>query len=103
MGDGTKDVVTKLGYAKDYRIVHADSALGGPTPRGEFRLEFTTTLPAPIVLEKTTIDKAGKIVQQSLEAESAEFLKERQVTVMMSRETAKNVMVMLSGLLKEDG
>ncbi len=101
MSDGDKKVVANIGYAKDYRVVHADSALGGPTPRGEFRLEFTTTLPPPIVRESATVNKAGKIIHQELEAESAEILKERQVTVMMSRDTAKNILDMLTGLLKE--
>ena len=103
MGEDKRSVVMKVGYAKDHRVVHADSALGGPTPRGEFRLEFATTLPPPVVRNLATIDGDGKIIEQKLESESQELLMERQVTVVMSQVAAKHLLDLLAGLLKENG
>lgn len=99
MGNGEKEVRTKYTYSPDYRTVHADSALGGGTPRGEFRLEFIVTLPPEIIAETITVAEGGKPTKQVLEAESEEIRRERQVCVVMSRDTAKNLMDMIAGQL----
>jgi len=96
MENGEKQLQIKYTYSQDYRIVHADSALGGGTPRGEFRLEFTATLPPAVTGETILVGGNGKVTSQGLQTESNEIWRERQVCVMMSRDTAKNVMELIA-------
>ncbi len=103
MGNGKQNVEIKVTYARDHRVVHADSALAGPTPRGEFRIEFATMLPPPIVKSVAELGADGSIVSQKLESESGSLLMERQVTVVMSRSAAKTVSDLLVALLKDNG
>jgi hypothetical protein len=96
MGNGEKKLQVKYTYSRDYRIVYADSALGGETPRGEFRLEFTATLPPAVISETLIVGGDGRVTTQALQTESDDIWRERQVCVMMSRDTAKNVMDLIA-------
>lgn len=92
------EVALRVKYTKsrDYRIVHSDGAMGGMTPRGDFRLEFIVTLPPEITSEEITVAADGKVTSKGMVSESAALIRERQVCVVMSPQSAKSLSEWLS-------
>jgi len=96
MPNGGKTVKARYTKSQDYRIVHSDGAMGGMTPRGEFRIEFIVTLPPEVTSEEIEVGPKGKTKSKGLATDCKDLVRERQVCVLMSMESARNLAEWLS-------
>jgi hypothetical protein len=96
-----KDI--KFFYLKspNFRVVHVDGGLGGVTPRGLIHLAVYSERPAIPQTQTLAISPEGKLGEQ-LGAESKEgIVRDVDVDLMMTKQTAIEIRDWLDGRIKE--
>ena len=89
-------------YSRDpaYRVVYANGAFGGVTPRGEIKFDLFVESPAAPDAVRVAITPDGLGPEES-EVEPGSFVREAQVGVVMTGEQAKHLGHWLLGKVSE--
>ena len=83
-----------------FRVIHADGVLGSVTPSGMIHLDFSSEREAIPRRITYTFDEKGQLLDAQPESRS-DFVREVEIAVVMSRETAVFVRDRLNELLGE--
>lgn len=98
----TSTFVVDLIKSNYFRVIHADGVSGCVTPGGTIHLDFWNEREAIPRRITYTFDTSGELVDAQPESRS-DFVREVELGVVMSRETAIVVRNWLNELLEEDG
>jgi len=90
--NGNKKVRFKYERAPDYRIVYANGAFGGPSPRGEMKFDLFAEVVMPPDYVVHALHPSGELGDE-LEREPSEpnIVRQAQIGVVMSLAEAKNL------------
>lgn len=78
MDNNETNVEFRYTFAEGYRLVPANGALGGPTTRGDYRIEFFVEAPRLVEFEQIHLDSEGRPVPNREPAGKVEL--ERRLT-----------------------
>jgi hypothetical protein len=97
-----KEVAIAYERASDYRIIPANGVYGGPTPQGDFRLEFYVEgLALPTEAKHTIVE--GKLTDPTARpsSEMPRLVRQIQMGVLLSEEQTRNLAAWLLKRLAE--